>query len=235
MKAYVGVSGFSYDTWKGKFYPKELKSEEFLNYYSQHLNTVEINSSFYYPPKEATVKGWGERTGEDFLFSFKAPKQITHVLRLGEGSPESAARFSKTVDVLGGRRGPVLLQLPPFLKQDLGLLENFLARTETIGQKVFEFRHPSWFEETTYGLLERHNAGFCIAETEDLKPEFKVTSDFSYFRLRLDSYDSKGIDKWGSKITTIARDSKTCFVYLRHDETGENATLAHRLEEKLAS
>src|SRR6266480_5163403 len=85
MDAHVGVSGFSYASWAGSFYPKGLKSEEFLGYYSQHLSSVEINSSFYAAPSAAMVKKWSEKTNEKFKFAFKSPRQITHILKLGKG------------------------------------------------------------------------------------------------------------------------------------------------------
>ncbi|MDA4136931.1 MAG: DUF72 domain-containing protein [Thaumarchaeota archaeon] len=231
----VGVSGFSYPGWKGKFYPKDLKGEEFLAYYSQHLRSVEINSSFYAPPRASMVKSWSERTSESFKFSFKAPKQITHVLKLGKGSVEAADRFSKVLDGLGQRRGPILFQLPPFSKVDHELLGEFLSGTTGIKDRVFEFRHESWLEDSTYRLLERNGAGFCIAETEELGPTFKVTGGIAYFRLRKEFYNPKVIDQWAEKISETAKGSKESYVYLRHDETGENAILAQRLSEKLKS
>src|SRR6267378_8519191 len=93
---HVGVSGFSYPGWKGKFYPDDLKNEEFLGYYAQHLDSVEINSSFYAPPNAAMLKSWAGKTNEKFRFAFKAPRQITHILKLGKGSSEASSRFSKT-------------------------------------------------------------------------------------------------------------------------------------------
>jgi uncharacterized protein YecE (DUF72 family) len=231
---FVGVSGFSYPGWKGRFYPKEVKSEEFLAYYSQHLQSVEINSSFYASPSAATVKGWCERTGEGFRFSFKAPRQVTHILKLGKGSVEAADRFSKVLD-LGPRRGPVLFQLPPYSKLDLELLGGFLSGTSDIRDRVFEFRHQSWFQEPTYQLLERNGAGFCIAETEDLKPTFRVTGGLAYFRLRREAYTPKAIDSWAEKIGETSKGLRESYVYLRHDETGENAILAQRLSERLKS
>ncbi len=230
----VGVSGFSYSSWKGRFYPKETKSEEFLSYYSSRLASVEINSSFYAIPKASTVKGWSEKTSEKFRFSFKAPGRITHVLKLGKDSFEVTDRFSKTLDLLGPRRrGPILFQLPPYLKHDLELLGGFLSGTSAINNRVFEFRHQSWLQDSTYRLLEEHGAGFCIAETEDTKPTFRVTGGFAYFRLRKESYDVKAIDQWAEKISEAAKGLQQSYAYLRHDETGENAVLAQRLSEKL--
>jgi uncharacterized protein YecE (DUF72 family) len=232
--ARVGVSGFSYAGWRGTFYPEGMKGEDFLAYYSRHLNSTEVNSSFYASPKADVVKNWSSKTNEAFRFSFKAPKQITHILKLGEGSSEAADRLWRVLALLGQKRGPVLFQLPPYLRQELGLLDGFLSETSDIKDRVFEFRHESWLHESTYRLLERHSAGFCIAETEEMSPAFRVTGKFAYFRLRRDSYDSKAIDKWAKKIGETARGLE-CYAYLRHDETGENALLARRLSEKLAS
>ena len=232
---YVGVSGFSYPGWKGKFYPTDAKSEEFLAHYSQRLESVEINSSFYAQPSAAMVKNWSERTSERFRFSFKAPRLITHILKLGKGSSEVAERFSKTLDFLGPRRGPVLFQLPPYSKQDLDLLGEFLSKTSGIKNRVFEFRHESWFQDSTYQLLEGQGAGFCIVDTEELRPVFRVTGGIAYFRLRRESYNTKTIDQWAEKIRETAKGLRESYAYLRHDETGENAILAQRLSEKLES
>lgn len=233
-KVFVGVSGFSYAGWKGGFYPKETKAEEFLAYYSAHLGSVEVNSSFYATPGQATVKGWSAKTGETFRFSFKASKQITHILKLGKGAAEEAERLYRVLGLLGPRRGAVLFQLPPYLRLDPGLLDDFLSKTSEIEDRVFEFRHGSWLEEATYRLLEKHGAGFCIAETEEMEPVLRVTGGLAYLRLRKDHYDSTAIDRWARKIGDIARDARECYAYLRHDETGKNAVLAQRLSERLA-
>jgi uncharacterized protein YecE (DUF72 family) len=119
------------------------------------------------------------------------------------------------------------------MKQDLKLLEAFLADTPGIERRVFEFRHKSWLDGSTYRLLDEQATGFCIAETEEMRPTFKVTGGFAYLRLRLDSYDAKAIDRWAERIGGLAEGSKECYVYLRHDETGENALLAQRLAKSL--
>src|SRR5215831_5768096 len=146
-----------------------MKTEDFLGYYSQRLNTVEINSSFYAAPTLTTVKSWAGKTRENFRFAVKSPRQITHILKLGSGSSDSALRLGKTLDELGSRRGPILFQLPPFSRQDLKLLESFLEGSSSLKRRVFEFRHESWFNDSTYDLLEKYQAGFCVAETEDME------------------------------------------------------------------
>jgi uncharacterized protein YecE (DUF72 family) len=233
-KALVGVSGFSYPGWKGNFYPEGLKSEEFLSYYSQKLNGVEVNSSFYASPSLAMVKSWAGKTGDNFRFSFKAPRQITHILKLGKGSVEATERLGVTLRSLGDKNGPILFQLPPYSKQDLKLLEDFLANTSKIGERVFEFRHESWLNDLTYSTLEKHDTNFCIAETEDMKPVLKVTGKIPYFRLRNESYNDKMIDDWIRKIKETSKGSESVYVYLRHDETGDNATRAMKILESLS-
>jgi uncharacterized protein YecE (DUF72 family) len=231
---FVGVSGFSYASWKGKFYPKDFKSEDFLSFYAGKLNSVEINSSFYAPPSAAIVKSWSGRTGEDFRFAIKSPRLVTHTLKLGKGASDAADRLAKTLDLLGGKLGPVLFQLPPFFRQDLKTLESFLTQTVSVKKKVFEFRHESWLNDSTYRVLDQHDAGFCIAETEDMKPVLRVTGGLPYFRLRKDVYVAKDMADWTQRIREIVKGSDEAFVYLRHDETGENASYAMGLREKLS-
>jgi len=233
VKVFVGVSGFSYSSWVGRFYPEGLKSDEFLGYYSKQLGSVEINSSFYAAPSAAMIKGWSAKTRTDFRFAFKAPRLITHILKLGKGAAEASEKLSATLSGLGQRRGPILFQLPPFSRFDHDHLQRFLSDTADVKPKVFEFRHPSWFTDSTYRLLEDHGTGFCIAETEDLEPTFRVTGERAYFRLRKDSYDEKAIDAWSEKIRESSAEAQECYVYLRHDETGENALWAKRLSRTL--
>lgn len=230
---FVGVSGFSYASWKGRFYPKELGSNDFLKYFSERLNSVEINSSFYASPTHNMIRSWAGKTGDEFKFSFKAPRKITHILKLSLESTQTATYLSKTLDILGGKRGPILFQLPPFLKQNLSLLENFLTNTSGIPDRVFEFRHESWFVDPTFVLLDKYDSGFCVAETEELEPVFKATGGMAYFRLRKDAYDSKAIENWATKIGRNVPNRGDVYVYLRHDETGENAELAQKLKASL--
>lgn len=233
MESYVGVSGFSYASWKGRFYPDDLKAEEFLRFYAGKLGSVEVNSSFYAAPSAAMVKSWAAKTPEGFRFAFKAPRLITHIRKLGGGASDAALRLSDTVGLLGPRRGPILFQLPPYSRFDRDLLDAFLSSTVSIEPKVFEFRHDSWLTDATYRVLEDHGAGFCVADTEDRKPVFMVTGDTAYFRLRKEAYDQKSIGDWAGKISEVAKGARECYIFLRHDETGENAVLAQGLAEKL--
>ena len=234
-RIHVGVSGFSYPAWRGTFYPKGAKSEDLLASYAERLDSVEINSSFYGAPRLETVRNWAAKTREEFRFSFKAPRLITHVSKLGTGSAEAAIRFSTTVETLGPRLGAILFQLPPFFKRDPESLDAFLRETRSVQKRVFEFRDTSWFDESVYEVLRDHEAAFCIAETEDLAPTLEVTSDIAYFRLRKDSYLGEDVDSWAGRIQEVAKGAKETYVYLRHDESGDNAVLAQRLAKNVVA
>ncbi|HEY1139758.1 MAG TPA: DUF72 domain-containing protein, partial [Lysobacter sp.] len=123
----VGASGYSYKEWKGSFYPDTMKPEDMLGWYSQRLPTVEINNTFYQMPKVATLEHWAQATPEHFSFAIKASRRITHDARLkADAAADSVAYLYRNLDVLGDKRGPVLFQLPPFLKKDVPRLVDFL-------------------------------------------------------------------------------------------------------------
>jgi len=230
-RVFVGVSGFSYATWRGRFYPREIGPDDFLKYYSQHLNSVEINSSFYALPSLTTVRSWHGKTGEAFKFAFKAPRKITHLSKLGEGASETALDMSKNLETLGDKRGPILFQLPPFLKQTLNLLESFLSQTSNVPDMVAmnALYRPGPMENIPYFIDCKHGKQTARYDHPDLEPVLKTTGHLAYFRLRKDSYDAKMIEEWVGSIKKAMEDADQTFVYLRHDETGENAELAQKL------
>src|SRR2546425_6405168 len=151
-----------------------------------------------------------------------------------EGIGRSYRKTWNHIEISWRKNGPILFQLPPYSKQDLKLLEDFLTSTSKIGGRVFEFRHESWLNDPTYSTLEKHDADFCIAETEDMKPVFKVTGKTPYFRLRRESYDAKMIDDWTGKIKETSKGRESVYVYLRHDENGDNAARALKILESFA-
>src|SRR5688572_5953961 len=116
----AGASGYSYKEWKGSFYPETIKPDAMLAYYAQRLPTVEINNTFYRLPKLSVLEHWAAVTPEHFRFAIKASRRITHDARLKvEAAADSVAYLYRNLDSLGAKRGPVLFQLPPFLKKDL--------------------------------------------------------------------------------------------------------------------
>jgi uncharacterized protein YecE (DUF72 family) len=229
---WVGTSGFQYPEWKGKFYPKDLSTAKMLPYYSDRFKTTEINYSFYRIPTVKTLTGWSASTPASFQFSFKAPKQITHIqqLRKTEGIVQS---FHQALATLEGKLGMVLFQLPPFLKKDLPLLENFIGALPAGANCAFEFRHDSWFDDSTFAALKSGGCSLCIADTEKLSTPVVFTGKHAYFRLRREDYTKKDIARWAAIIGEETSRMKQIYVYFKHEETGTGPKFARELMDRL--
>ncbi len=222
---WVGVSGFSYSSWRGKFYQEDTKAEDMLEAYSAKLNSVEINSTFYNMPIQKTTQKWNDSCPDDFRFSFKANRRITHIKKLRD-TEQDTSFFMNALKPLDAKLGCVLVQLPPYQRNDATLLESFLKEVDVPKRLAFEFRHESWFTREIYGLLSKHSAALCVADTPEMKPVFQRTTSFAYVRLRQDHYSSDDLEDWAKKLEKFVSDNLDCFVYFKHDETGEAATKA---------
>jgi len=222
---WVGVSGFSYASWKGVFYPADTKSNQMLQAYAAKLNSVEVNSSFYHVPTKATTSKWGTSTPQEFRFSFKTNRKITHFMKL-KGTKEEFGYFLEGLKPIEGKLGCVLVQLPPYMKQDYETLETFLAEKPKRFSIAVEFRHASWFSDKLNKLLSKYDAALCVADTEDMKPSFEHTANFAYARLRRNTYSKNELKEWSQRLLKFADDMEECFVYFMHDETGEAANKA---------
>jgi uncharacterized protein YecE (DUF72 family) len=232
MRVLVGTSGYSYKEWKPAFYPEDLPARAFLRYYAEHLPTVEINNTFYRMPTGKLVSGWASEVPDTFTFALKAPQRITHVARLKDAG-QPTATFLQAAGELGPRLGPVLFQLPPFLRKDTPRLIAFLEETAALPQRpriAVEFRHPSWFDEDVFEALRAHRAALCVAEGEALASPLVATSDWGYVRLRRDEYPSDLIADWAHRIRS--QPWTEAFVYLKHDE-GNAPSVAQRLKDAL--
>jgi len=233
-KVYAGTSGWAYATWKPDFYPAKLASAKFLGYYATRLNSVELNYTFRRYPTKKLLAGWIAATPPDFKFAVKAHQKITHILRLYDAK-ETTADFLASLDPLreAGKLGPVLFQLPPFLKCDLMRLENFLGGLPHGIRATMEFRHVSWFSEDVYALLRKTNVALCSAESEKIETPDVVTADFRYFRLRKEDYSTAARKKLVRRVTEAARDFDV-FVYFKHEDTPEGALYAESLLKEFA-
>lgn len=225
VRFWVGVSGFSYPKWRGKFYPKDTKSDKLLEAYSARLNSVEVNSSFYTIPTEKAVLKWSGFVGQDFRFSFKANRRITHFKKLKNTQPETEY-MTKILTPLGQKIGCLIVQLPPYLKCEIDLLETFLKAASESTRIALEFRNESWFTEEIYALLTEYKAALCVADTEEMKPVFKKTANFTYTRLRRDKYSDLEMKEWAKKLSAFSEDAADCYVYFKHDEFGDAANSA---------
>ena len=147
MRLHTGTSGYSYKEWKGSFYPEDLAAKGFLSYYAGRLGAVEINNTFYRLPKSSVLENWASQVPEDFRFSIKASRRITHFTRMKPEAQEPLEYLLSTLASLGDRLGVVLFQLPPNLKVDVERLEGFLEMLPEGTPAAFEFRHDSWKDD----------------------------------------------------------------------------------------
>jgi uncharacterized protein YecE (DUF72 family) len=228
-KGHAGTSGWAYATWKPDFYPAKLASAKFLGYYSTRLNSVELNYTFRRFPTQKLLDGWIETTPAGFKFAVKAHQNITHSKRLRDTSSFTADFLAALNPLMeAGKLGPVLFQLPPFLKCDLELLAQFLDKLPPRIRAAFEFRHASWFSEDVYTLLRKADAALCQAESEKLETPDVQTATFAYLRLRKQKYSPKDRKQISGEVSKLAERGDV-FVYFKHEETAEGALYAESL------
>ncbi|MFC5576503.1 DUF72 domain-containing protein [Lysobacter niabensis] len=218
-RLWVGASGYSYKEWKGSFYPETIKPDGMLAFYAQHLSTVEINNTFYQMPKASVLEHWSQAVPEVFRFAIKASRRITHDARLkADAAADSVAYLYRTLETLGDRRGPVLYQLPPFLKKDLPRLQDFLGVLPAGHRAAFEFRHDSWFDDDVYAALQAAGAALCLSEREDdTPPPLVETASWGYVRLRLEEYSDTAFAQWAARLRSTAW--QDIHVYFMHEPT----------------
>ena len=219
MKARIGTSGYSYKEWKGSFYPAELSNDGMLEYYAGQFDTVEVNNTFYRMPSSKMLEKWSNQVGDGFTFVIKASRRITHMGRLKEVGDSVDYLYDK-VTGLGDKLGPVLFQLPPYLRLELERLETFLGLLPEGRRAVMEFRHVSWFDDRVYDLLRAHNVAMCLGDGELKRGEgpFLSTADWGYLRLRDVDYDDEKLKSWVERIR--AQPWSDVFVFFKHEDDG---------------
>ncbi len=225
MTVFIGTSGWQYRDWRDRFYPKEVPQRSWLEYYVERFQTVESNNAFYQLPKRETFAGWATRTPDDFIMAVKMSRYLTHIKRLKEPE-EPVQRFMDHASNLGAKLGPVLLQLPPTLKADLGLLDDALDRFPPSVRIAVEFRHVTWFTEDTRKLLERRGAALCLADRWS-KPVTALwrTAEWTYLRLHEGAatphpcYGRSALRTWAGRLAAEWGDNDI-FVYFNNDPRG---------------
>jgi uncharacterized protein YecE (DUF72 family) len=226
QKLYVGCSGWSYDGWLGHFYPSNLDRKDFLKYYSQVFDFVEIDSSFYNAPNVFMTKRWASLTSDNFRFTAKFPRSITHEKRLAaDADSEKELRyFFDVMRPLRTKLLALLLQLPPSLtaKEGVKKLEILTNMLDQDFRYAIEFRHQSWFERSVYRLLSDNNISLAWSQLDDIQTPAELTSDFVYLRFigdrSIDEREFGRIQKDRSKDLKIWSNSL--------DRVKDNATLA---------
>ena len=236
-RAYVGTSGWSYTSWRPKFYPEGTKSAAFLSFYATRFATMEINYTFNHLPTEKNVAQWTAATPEDFTFALKASQQITHRKQLREPA-ETLPIFFERARPLGKRLGPILFQTPPWVKRDDDRLAMFLAALPRDLRSALEVRDPSWYVPEVYDLLHAANVALVHAEGEKAPSPVETlgaSADFAYARLRERSgYPDDAVDAWAKRLRLILDSGKDVYAYFRHDDDGSNALSAERLRRAIS-
>jgi uncharacterized protein YecE (DUF72 family) len=183
LKLNIGCSGWSYEGWKGSFYPKTLDNKDYLPYYSKFFKFVEIDSTYYHMPSRSTVRGWNDKTPDDFRFSLKFPKVITHEKKLEDVvKPLSILFYS--LEPLIDKTLTLLIQLPPFLSEKKGFhpLQDMVHRLDKRFKYSLEVRHNSWFAEDVYDFLKENDISLVWCVRDELESPSFITSDLVYIR-----------------------------------------------------
>jgi len=230
---WIGTSGFQYPEWKGSFYPEKISAVKMLPYYSERFSTTEINYTFNKIPTVKALDNWMSATPENFRFSLKAPKLITHIKKL-QNADAILKEFWKAAKRLNRKLGVVLFQLPPWFKKDMKVLKVFLSSLPRGLKATFEFRDESWFDEEVYAVLRSKNAALCIADSEKLSTPPVMTADFGYFRLRDVGYEPADIRHWAKVISKQMKTASDVYVYFKHEETGTGPKFAEALRKALS-
>ncbi len=223
-KVYIGTSGWSYTSWRGPFFPREVMVKHHLRYYATQFSSAELNGVFYRTPSLEAVRGWRDQTPDDFVFAWKASKFITHWKRLRDTSRNSLALIEERLKILGRKAGPVLFQLPPRFEADAERLKSFLRLLPKRRRYAFEFRHSSWYSEDIFALLQRHDIALCVSDHHDAPSPWKVTAHHVYVRghgpggAYQGHYSKAALRRWARKIVACVCEGRDVFVYFDNDQ-----------------
>jgi uncharacterized protein YecE (DUF72 family) len=226
MTLFVGTSGWQYKDWRGAFYPIDVPMRLWLEEYTRHFATVEINNAFYRLPSRENFEAWRERVPRDFVVAVKASRYLTHIKRLKDPE-EPVHRLMSHAAGLGDRLGPVLLQLPPTLRADAGLLDDCLTRFPSGTRIAVEPRHESWWTPEIREVLQSRGAALCWADVQarPVTPLWRTT-DWGYVRFHQGRahpwprYGRRSLETWIDRIATTWSDTEDIYAYFNNDPGG---------------
>ncbi len=211
---YAGTSGFSYTTWKGKFYPASLSGTKMLPFYAERLNGVELNGSFYRTPPDGTLEKWASEVPPNFRFCMKANRGLTYSAEAFD-KIGLARIFSRRIGILGEQLGPVLLQFPPTRQKNVDLLDSLLTALDR--PAAAEFRHPSWFDADVYRVIREHGGALVVTDEEKWpRAPLVALGPMAYFRLRR-RYAGAALRAWIDELKAALATHQQVHVYFRHD------------------
>lgn len=226
MPVLIGTSGWQYKSWKQRFYPSNIAQHDWLYFYVSHFQTVEINNSFYRLPSEDIFSKWAMSAPDDFIFSPKMSRYLTHLKKLKDPQ-EAIFRFLNNTKALGEKMGPILIQLPPNLEIKLKALDESLSCFPSSVKVAVEFRHPSWFVLETKSILEKYGAALCLADKKGIITPIWKTTNWSYIRFHFGNsssysgcYKRKDLDRWAQLVGQNWTKDETVYAYFNNDPLG---------------
>jgi uncharacterized protein YecE (DUF72 family) len=206
------------------FYPERCPARRWLEFYARHFDTVEVNATFYRLPTVKAVRGWVDQTPDDFVFTVKMSRYVTHIRRLQDLAAGLELFYDRIEPLVGTPKlGPVLWQLPPTFKRDDERLAAALERLPQ-GRHAWEFRHQSWFADEVLELLREHGASLVLAHDarRPLGPG-GLTTDWAFLRLhygargRRGNYSESELAGWSTRLRALG---VPAYVYFNNDWEG---------------
>lgn len=228
-----------YRHWREVFYPPKLAQSKWLEFYTRHFPTVEINNSFYRLPTEKAFSNWRQTSPDGFIYAVKVSRFITHIKRLKDVE-EPIQTFLSRARLLEEKLGPLLYQLPPNMNRNDERLDNFLCLLPRELRHVLEFRHESWLDEGVFDILRKHNVGLCVFDMPGLSCPLLATADFAYVRFHGSSglyyscYSDRELEDWARRISGLAKSLDAVYIYFNNDAEGYAIENARKLARKLA-
>jgi uncharacterized protein YecE (DUF72 family) len=219
---WIGCSGFYYKGWKEKFYPKDLPQRKWFEFYCQSFNTVELNVTFYRFPRVADLRNWYKRSPNDFRFTVKAPRLITHYKKFNNVTRELRDFYTTVSKGLEDKLGSILFQLHPATEYSDAKLDQLLKALDTSFVNVIEFRHESWYNQSVIKALKNQGITFCSISYPELPDQVYKTATTMYYRfhgvpkLYLSSYSDKDLKKIASDIKR-KRGVDDVYIYFNND------------------
>ncbi|HEV8679120.1 MAG TPA: DUF72 domain-containing protein [Stellaceae bacterium] len=220
----IGIGGWVYPPWRGAFYPAGLRQAEELAFASRHVTAIEINGTFYRIQTPASFRKWRDETPDDFVFSLKGPRFLTHRNELASAAPYIDRFLDSGLADLKQKLGPILWQFAPSKQFDAADLAAFLdllphERSGTPLRHVIEARHSSFQCPEFFDLLRRRGAAVALVDDAN-HPEFdELTADFAYLRLRRcaqkeeTGYPPAALDRWAERLRAWSEEGRDCFLY----------------------
>jgi uncharacterized protein YecE (DUF72 family) len=216
----LGCSGFYYNHWRGKFYPEHLSKNKWLDYYTRFFNTLEVNNTFYRYPSKKLLLGWYGRTPDNFTFTLKANRIISHLHKFNK-TEQYTANFYQLAHLLKEKLLCVLFQLPPMVHKNMALLETIAAQLDYSVTNVLEFRHESWWDSEVYDFMDKRGLVFCSVSASELPESLIKTGSTMYVRFHGKdgwykyNYPDEVLSAWARKIKQ--QNAKQVLCYFNND------------------